>query len=445
MAFDLKGAREEGYTDEQIAEHLASMHRFNLAGAKEEGYADADIVNYLADKSTTLAAVKRIASDTFAGEPSIADKAEAYSSESQERAAPGNLAPLSEAGYNKIASGAVVAEPEDAGIISRAAAVAGADESKQAELQAVEDTFSRAEAEKKQEQEQYSQFKRENPNLAAFASGTRSLASSMADIPQLSNDLIKQVAIDPFRHLFGQESLPPTARFQIAKDFEQAGKDYMPEIAKKSLSELNGAKEVGSWIAAQAAMQSPQIVASTGAALIPKLRAAYLGIMGLSSGASNYQQNLEKGVNQNTAMSGALTNAAFEVIGESLPFGVFDSVGKYIKNLPLPQRNALIADALKKTMLVVGAGVAQQAAEGIGEGVTQIGQNLSERYVIGDKSVGAMDRVPEAVAIGTIMGTPTAIAQSYRTAKNPTDILDKSKSVDESINIATDIIDESLN
>ncbi len=439
---DLEAARKAGYGDDVIARALAEEQGVDFDAALKAGYSPSDMLPSLMDGAQEkgfFAKAGDFISGALADEPSIADQAEAYSAKSQERA--GKLAPLSEAGYNKIASGAVES-PQDGGVVARA--TESTDEGKQAELSAVDDVFARAQAEKKAEQDSFREFNRENPNVAAFGSGTRSLASSIADIPQLSNDLIKQVAIDPFRHLFGKESLPPTARFQIAKDFEQAGKDYMPEIAKKSLSELKGYKDVGSWIAAQAAMQSPQIVASTGAALIPKLRAAYLSIMGLSSGASNYQENLEKGVNQSTAMKGALTNAAFEVIGESLPFGVFDSVGKYIRKLPPPQRGALIADALKKTMLVVGAGVAQQASEGIGEGVTQIGQNASERYVIGDKSVGLMDRVPEAVAIGAIMGTPTAVAQSYRTALNPSDILDKSKTISESIDTAASILDESL-
>lgn len=442
---DLEAARKAGYGDDVIARALAEEQGVDFDAALTAGYSPSDMLPSLMEGAKGkgfFAKAGDFISDALTPETGVADKAEAYSAQAQERAAPGNLAPLSEAGYNKIASGAVV--PEGDGVIERATKAVQVDTEKQAEQQAVGDIFRDAEDEKKAEEAMYDDFKLKNPNIAAYQSGTASLASSLLDVPQLSNDLIKQVAIDPFRHLFGKESLPPIARFQIAKDFEQAGKDYMPEIAKKSLSELNGYKEVGSWIAAQASMQSPQIVASTGAALIPKLRAAYLSLMGLSSGASNYQDNLEKGVNQNTAMNGALVNASAEIIGESLGFGAFDYVGKYIKNLPLPQRGAVVADALKKTMLVLGAGVAQQASEGIGEGVTQIGQNASERYVIGDKSVGLMDRVPEAVAIGAIMGTPTAIAQSYRSA-NPSDILDKSKTVSESIDTATSIVDDALN
>lgn len=63
MAFDLRGAREEGYTDEQIAGHLASMHGYDLLAAKKEGYSDSDIADFLAKKSTTLAAIKSSLAD----------------------------------------------------------------------------------------------------------------------------------------------------------------------------------------------------------------------------------------------------------------------------------------------------------------------------------------------------------------------------------------------
>lgn len=47
MPFDLAGAKAEGYTDTQIAEHLAPKHNFDLAGARDEGYTDAQIAEHL--------------------------------------------------------------------------------------------------------------------------------------------------------------------------------------------------------------------------------------------------------------------------------------------------------------------------------------------------------------------------------------------------------------
>ena len=47
MAFDYEGAIKEGYTDADIAGHLASKSGFNLDGALKEGYSHGDIVQHL--------------------------------------------------------------------------------------------------------------------------------------------------------------------------------------------------------------------------------------------------------------------------------------------------------------------------------------------------------------------------------------------------------------
>jgi hypothetical protein len=47
MAFDYVAARNAGYSDEEIAAHLAKSKGFDIAGAKKAGYDDAEIVNHL--------------------------------------------------------------------------------------------------------------------------------------------------------------------------------------------------------------------------------------------------------------------------------------------------------------------------------------------------------------------------------------------------------------
>lgn len=48
MAFDMEGARREGYSDAEILEHLAKQRGFDAAGARREGYSDAEILGHLA-------------------------------------------------------------------------------------------------------------------------------------------------------------------------------------------------------------------------------------------------------------------------------------------------------------------------------------------------------------------------------------------------------------
>lgn len=57
MAFDVEGARKAGYTDAEIAEHLAQTSGFDLAGAKKAGYTDPEVIAHLA-KGSDLAPPK---------------------------------------------------------------------------------------------------------------------------------------------------------------------------------------------------------------------------------------------------------------------------------------------------------------------------------------------------------------------------------------------------
>lgn len=47
MPFDIEGARKSGYSDAEIADHLATQRKFDVAGARKAGYSDADILQHL--------------------------------------------------------------------------------------------------------------------------------------------------------------------------------------------------------------------------------------------------------------------------------------------------------------------------------------------------------------------------------------------------------------
>ena len=48
MAFDVEGAKKAGYSDADIAAHLAQQSNFDVEGAKKAGYSDTEIVQHLA-------------------------------------------------------------------------------------------------------------------------------------------------------------------------------------------------------------------------------------------------------------------------------------------------------------------------------------------------------------------------------------------------------------
>jgi hypothetical protein len=53
MAFDIEGARRAGYSDAEIADHMAKQSGFDAAGAKQAGYTDADILQHLTASAPT--------------------------------------------------------------------------------------------------------------------------------------------------------------------------------------------------------------------------------------------------------------------------------------------------------------------------------------------------------------------------------------------------------
>ena len=46
--FDIAGAKKAGYSDAEIADHLAQQSKFDVAGARKAGYSDAEILQHVA-------------------------------------------------------------------------------------------------------------------------------------------------------------------------------------------------------------------------------------------------------------------------------------------------------------------------------------------------------------------------------------------------------------
>ena len=61
MAFDIIGARKAGYSDDEIADHLAQKHSFDIQAARDSGYSSQEVLGHLISKS-----------DVGSGEPSPA-------------------------------------------------------------------------------------------------------------------------------------------------------------------------------------------------------------------------------------------------------------------------------------------------------------------------------------------------------------------------------------
>lgn len=80
MAFDVEGARKAGYSDAEIASHLASQNRFDAKAAREAGYTDSELIAHLAGKVDMVSQIpgqdgKPVPKQDPAPEPTLGEKA----------------------------------------------------------------------------------------------------------------------------------------------------------------------------------------------------------------------------------------------------------------------------------------------------------------------------------------------------------------------------------
>jgi hypothetical protein len=61
--FDVQGARAAGYTDSEIADHLAKAEKFDIAGARKAGYSDPEIIAHLATLKPAASAIPTSAAE----------------------------------------------------------------------------------------------------------------------------------------------------------------------------------------------------------------------------------------------------------------------------------------------------------------------------------------------------------------------------------------------
>jgi len=192
-----------------------------------------------------------------------------------------------------------------------------------------------------------------------------------------------------------------------------------PAVAQKKWDDLIGVDEHAVWLGSHVSEQMPQMVGFLSAASIPRVANAYLIAMGASSAGQQYQQTAGKGLDSQARLADAWVNGTVEALFEKLPLEVWIKLHKWVKGMPAEQA----ATALGKMLAAAGVtvrGVAavggQAAVEGSQEALTQIAQNLSQRYIAGDKSVNWNDNVKEAgiigAAAGGIMGAPHVVAAS---------------------------------
>lgn len=259
----------------------------------------------------------------------------------------------------------------------------------------------------------------ESPYGSAAISGISRIGSNIADIPQFLNDAIKFTVINPILAAAGHEKLGATTRFAIAKDLEQAANEFSPEVKSIEDVDLSDPADLGRWAGINALQQAPQLALGSSAAFIQKLRNSYLALMGAMTAAGEHQRNVGEGVAFDTSVVDAATKGAFEVIGESLGFNVYDKLGGAISKMTAGQRATFAHEMTKRALIGAGAMAGQMASGAVEEGVTQLGQNASSKYVLKDGKTEIADGLINAMAVGALIEGPTAVALAGKAATTP--------------------------
>jgi hypothetical protein len=408
MAFDIQGARKEGYSDREIADYLASQKKFDVTGARKEGYRDDEIISHLSviepkkekpkepgliDRAT--GAIKELVS----GPGSVMDKVPTTppgQKEVDERLALGQgpIRPEVVQKARDVREGIAKLE-EQPDTVKRVAKVL--EEKKEPTFRGLVDRATELQQiEDQAETARRKQFARERPLLSSLQSGLATTLAGNINIPSVAADAFNQTFVNPILTVAG---LDPLAKVPLAYGTEylaKAAEEYMPSVGRQKLGEAFDKKEATDWLFSNLAANSPQMVMSLAGAYAPALRSTILPAMGGTAAGSSYAGGDQSQV--------AVAKGAVEVLTEMLPLQVFDKVGDVLKGLSVPKQRTILTIAGQR-LAKTGADItAVSLTNAVEEAAAQFGGNVLDKYFQG-KDVALTDDLLEASVLGAASGT----------------------------------------
>lgn len=253
----------------------------------------------------------------------------------------------------------------------------------------------------------------------ALGSGLANLNSSVAKIPAMGVDLYTQYAVNPMARALGYAEVGPNEALRnnaVTNFFDSAAEGYaaqVPELSDKVIeSALAGDfKKSSRALAFQVAANFPQMALTIGSTMAGAPGVG-LAAMGAMSAAGEYDEALDKGVDQGAAMANAViagsAEAAFERMGTIAILKKWEaSIGA---KLGKDTARKIMADAGK----MLGVSVIQEGAEETG---TSIVQDASKIATGVNPDIGRMEMVSNAAnafvlggAMGGSMVAPSGFA-----------------------------------
>lgn len=255
----------------------------------------------------------------------------------------------------------------------------------------------------------------------ALGSGFANLNSSVAKIPAMGVDLYTQYAVNPMARALGYAEVGPNEALRnnaVTNFFDNAAEGYaaqVPELSDKVIENALAGdfKKSSRALAFQVAANFPQMALTIGSTMAGAPGVG-LAAMGGMSAASEYDEALDKGVDQGAAMANAViagsAEAAFERMGTIAILKKWEaSIGA---KLGKDTARKIMADAGK----MLGVSIIQEGAEETGTSLVQdaskiatgvnpdigrmeIASNAANAFVLGGAMGGAMV-APSGFAMG---------------------------------------------
>jgi hypothetical protein len=195
-------------------------------------------------------------------------------------------------------------------------------------------------------------------------------------------------------------------RFESAKQLEDMAEANAPVLQKMGVTQAWKSDQFAPWLLTQAASQTPSYAAMLATILVPELAPATLPMMGITAGGNQYAENRKAGVSIDASGTDATLNGLIEAASEGLTFvgakiaapafkAIVESIPDSMKRT---LATSLIARAVAGVGVVAGGGLGEGATEGIG----QVGQDLSQKYIAG-RDPGDMTENALSATVGAML------------------------------------------
>lgn len=399
MAFDLDGARKEGYSDQEIAGFLGAQSGFDVAAATKEGYSPSEIIGFLSAQEKPQGLFDSVKSGAGklkdAAVDAVSSIGKPYKSVLEDTVeVPTNDAQKNREAMQKSVSPESVMYSSGRGLAKAERVIEGG-KRRQEKLKTAGFDSEQELRDSIEASDRRAKFAEDNPLTASLASGIASQTAGVLNSPQVASEFFNKTFVDPVLNAVGAKPMPGAPKTPGTDSLMRMAADYMPAVGKKDFEDVVGTDQFMPWMLSNMAQNSPQAVMSVTAALFPPLRAAILPSMGAGTSGQQWLQGDDPRV--------ALAKGAIEVGTEMLPLGVFDKIKDTLMALPRGAQRSFLSDVGKRVLAGTAGLVGQHLTEGSEEWISQVGQNALDRYVQG-KNVALDKGAAGAYVVGAGMG-----------------------------------------